>query len=172
MPPLWKMLGVKPPTSQDKLKQLHSQCQKKKSGSLFLTLCHLVIIYKCYSHQTFVNSSLRICLLDFGFVFEWPHYRVLWGEGEGVWEALDISWKHGIRHSCHDYFCHQTIYYWCAKVLKSFFWVMPFLYCLRKDPRIPCAGLTKVAGCWWKSPPTWLVSASYSAWHFFTDGIF
>ena len=23
-----------------------------------------------------------------------------------------------------------------------------------------------------KSPPTWLVTASYSAWHFFTDGIF
>ena len=23
-----------------------------------------------------------------------------------------------------------------------------------------------------KSPPTWLVSASYSAWHFFMDGIF
>ena len=23
-----------------------------------------------------------------------------------------------------------------------------------------------------KSPPTWLVSASYSAWHFFTDGVF
>ena len=93
------------------------------------------------------------------------------GNGEGVWGVLDISWKYGIRHSCHDYFCHQTIYYWCAKVLKSFFWVMSFLYCLRKDPRIPCAGLTKVAGCRWKSLSAWLVSASYSAWRFFTDGI-
>ena len=94
------------------------------------------------------------------------------GEGEGVWGVLDISWKHGIRHSCHDYFCHQTIYYWCAKVLKSFFWVMSFLYCLRKDPTIPCAGLTKVAENR-KSLSTWLaVSASYSAWRFFTDGIF
>ena len=34
------------------------------------------------------------------------------------------------------------------------------------------AGLSKVAGCWQKSPPTWLVLAGYSAWHFFTDGTF
>ena len=167
------MLGIKPPTSQDKLKQLHSRWSKKL-GSLFLTLCHLVIIYKCYSHQAFVNSSLHICLLEFGFVFWVTSLQGLGGgNGEGVWGVLDIFWKYGIRHSCHDYFCHQTIYYyWCAKVLKSFFWVMSFLYCLRKDPRIPCAGLTKVAGCRWKSLSAWLVSASYSAWHFFTDGIF
>ena len=102
MPPLWKMLGVKPPTSQDKLKQLHSQCQKKKSGSLFLTLCHLVIIYKCYSHQTFVNSSLRICLLDFGFVFWVTSLQGLVGGGWGclrsiryfleTWHQAFMSW--------------------------------------------------------------------------------
>ena len=28
------------------------------------------------------------------------------------------------------------------------------------------AGLSKIAGCWRKSPPTWLVSAGYSAWYF------
>ena len=33
-------------------------------------------------------------------------------------------------------------------------------------------GLWKVAGCQRKSLPTWLVSAGYSAWHFFTDGVF
>ena len=33
-------------------------------------------------------------------------------------------------------------------------------------------GLSKVAGCRQKSPPTWLESAGYSAWHFFMDGIF
>ena len=33
-------------------------------------------------------------------------------------------------------------------------------------------GLSKVAGYRRKSPPTWLVSACYSAWHFFTDGLF
>ena len=33
-------------------------------------------------------------------------------------------------------------------------------------------GLSKVAVCQRKLPPTWLVSASYSAWHFFTDGTF
>ena len=32
--------------------------------------------------------------------------------------------------------------------------------------------LSKVAGCWRKSPPTWLVLAGYSAWRFFTDGVF
>ena len=32
--------------------------------------------------------------------------------------------------------------------------------------------LSKVVGCWQKSPPTWLVSASYSAWHFFAVVIF
>ena len=31
-------------------------------------------------------------------------------------------------------------------------------------------GLSKVADCRQKSPPTWLVSASYSAGHFFMDG--
>ena len=34
------------------------------------------------------------------------------------------------------------------------------------------AGLSKVASCQGESPPTWLISASYSAWHFFKDGIF
>ena len=34
------------------------------------------------------------------------------------------------------------------------------------------AGLSKVAGCQGKSPPSWLVSACYSAWHFFTNGFF
>ena len=33
-------------------------------------------------------------------------------------------------------------------------------------------GLSKVASLQRKSPPTWLVSAGYSAWHFFTDGVF
>ena len=32
--------------------------------------------------------------------------------------------------------------------------------------------LSKVARCQRKSPPAWLVLAGYSAWHFFTDGIF
>ena len=34
------------------------------------------------------------------------------------------------------------------------------------------SGLSKVAGCWQKSPPPWLVPTSYSAWHFITDGVF
>ena len=168
------MLGIKPTTSQDKLKQLHSQCQKKK---VWITIPNLVpfsnylqVLFPsnfCQLLTSHLLVRLWLCLLS-----DLTGYRVLWGEGEGVWGVLDISWKHGIRHSCHDYFCHQTIYYWCAKVLKSFFWVMSFLYCLRKDPTIPCAGLTKVAGCRWKLLSTWLVSASYSAWRFFTDGIF
>ena len=32
------------------------------------------------------------------------------------------------------------------------------------------SGLSKVAGCRQKSPPTLLLSAGHSAWHFFTDG--
>ena len=31
--------------------------------------------------------------------------------------------------------------------------------------------LSKVAGCWWKSLPTWLVLAGYSAWQFLMDDI-
>ena len=31
--------------------------------------------------------------------------------------------------------------------------------------------LSKVAGCWWKSLPTWLVLAGYSAWRFLMDDI-
>ena len=34
------------------------------------------------------------------------------------------------------------------------------------------SGLSIVAGCQQKLLPTWLVSASYSAWYFFTDGIY
>ena len=33
-------------------------------------------------------------------------------------------------------------------------------------------GLSKVASCRRKLPPTWLVSAGYSAWQFFTNGVF
>ena len=33
------------------------------------------------------------------------------------------------------------------------------------------AGLSKVAGRWRKLPPTWLVSADYSALHVLTDGV-
>ena len=32
------------------------------------------------------------------------------------------------------------------------------------------SGLSTVAGCRRKSPPTWLVSAGYSAWHYFLYG--
>ena len=32
--------------------------------------------------------------------------------------------------------------------------------------------LSKVAGYWGKVPPTWLVQACYSAWHFFADDVF
>ena len=34
------------------------------------------------------------------------------------------------------------------------------------------SGLSKVAACQRKSPPTWLVSTGYPAWHFFMDGVF
>ena len=40
------------------------------------------------------------------------------------------------------------------------------------DENLAHPGLSKVAGCRRKSPPTKLVSAGYSAWHFFTDGVF
>ena len=51
---------------------------------------------------------------------------------------------------------------------------MEFLYIflITEQELFVYGGLSKVAGCWRKSPPTWLVSASYSAWHFFTDGVF
>ena len=38
--------------------------------------------------------------------------------------------------------------------------------------KLGLAGLSKVATCRRKLPPTWLISADYSAWHFFTGGIF
>ena len=79
-----------------------------------------------------------------------------------IWHQAFMSWL---------FLSSNNILLMC-KSPKKFFWVMSFLYCLRKDPTIPCAGLTKVAGCRWKSLSAWLVSASYSAWHFFTDGIF
>ena len=34
------------------------------------------------------------------------------------------------------------------------------------------SGLSKVAGCRRKSSPAWWVSAGYSAWYFFMDGVF
>ena len=33
-----------------------------------------------------------------------------------------------------------------------------------------CPGLSKVEYCWRKSPPTWLLTAGYSAWPFFFYG--
>ena len=48
--------------------------------------------------------------------------------------------------------------------------ITPVTWNLEYPPWGP--GLSKVAGCRNKSPPTWLVSAGYSAWHFFTDDAF
>ena len=48
------------------------------------------------------------------------------------------------------------------------------VYCVVYSPVFNehCPGLSKVAGCQQKLPPIWLVSAGYSAWHFFSDGFF
>ena len=40
------------------------------------------------------------------------------------------------------------------------------------DENLAHPGLSKETGCWRKSPPTWLVSAGYSDWHFLKDGVF
>ena len=40
------------------------------------------------------------------------------------------------------------------------------------DENLAHPGLSKEAGCWQKSPPTWLVLAGYSDWHFLKDGVF
>ena len=40
------------------------------------------------------------------------------------------------------------------------------------DENLAHPGLSKEAGCWRKSPPTWLVLAGYSDWHFLKDGVF
>ena len=45
----------------------------------------------------------------------------------------------------------------------------PFLTLVITDHII--SGLSKVAGCQQKPLSTWLVSAGYSAWHFFMDGV-
>ena len=45
-------------------------------------------------------------------------------------------------------------------------------YPLSNEFHLRSVGLSKVAGCRRKSPPTWLVSAGYSAWHFFTGSVF
>ena len=51
-------------------------------------------------------------------------------------------------------------------------WLENFIQQELKQRHSWCPGLSKVAGGWQKSQPTWLVSAGYSAWHFFTDSIF
>ena len=71
----------------------------------------------------------------------------------------------------------------CSWTLTS---LSPYNQAKKKTPRIQPSwhtythtnewdfgsGLSKVSGCRWKSPPTWLVSAGYSAWHFFMDDVF
>ena len=47
-----------------------------------------------------------------------------------------------------------------------------FLKFLKNSEFPYLSGLSKVTGCRRKSPPTWLVSAGYSAWHFFMDVVF
>ena len=76
-----------------------------------------------------------------------------------------------------SFHCYTLLAMWpggqCIKLQIRGSWVQ-----VPPDPVVPslnphpCSGLSKVAGCRWKSPPTWLVSAGYSAWHFFMDGIF
>ena len=55
-----------------------------------------------------------------------------------------------------------------------FSWVSGKRHLITTPSRNYCqvSGLSKVAGYWRKLPPTWSVSAGYSASHFFTDGIF
>ena len=53
-------------------------------------------------------------------------------------------------------------------------WKSPTVIILTHNPakNILTPGLSKVAGWRQKLLPTWLVLAGYSAWHFFTDGVF
>ena len=76
-----------------------------------------------------------------------------------------------------SFHCYTLLAMWpggqCIKLQIRGSWVQ-----VPPDPVVPslnphpCSGLSKVAGCQWKSLPTWLVSAGYSAWHFFMDGVF
>ena len=63
----------------------------------------------------------------------------------------------------------------CLIYVSEIFWVESerTISKFRKRNKIfVSSGLSKVASCQRKSPPICLVSASYSAWHFFTGGIF
>ena len=42
----------------------------------------------------------------------------------------------------------------------------------KSDQSLEETGVSKEAGCQQKSLPTWLISAGYSAWHFFTNSVF
>ena len=68
-------------------------------------------------------------------------------------------------------------YEYCSTVPRTFVQDCSLLYVAQISGRAcrtldHSAGLSKLAGCWRKSPPTWLVSTGYSAWHFITDGVF
>ena len=54
---------------------------------------------------------------------------------------------------------YNFIFFWASRDEKQFFWT-------------PVSRVVKSSRCQRKSPPTWLLSAGYSAWHFFTDGVF
>ena len=62
---------------------------------------------------------------------------------------------------------------WLCMNVSIPFYIYPFVMVLWDGVILTVSsgltGLSKVAGCWRKSLPTWLVSASYFAWYFFMD---
>ena len=62
----------------------------------------------------------------------------------------------------------------CTLSLRKFACIVLYIFyaVFRACISLVISRLLKVASCRRKLPPIWLVSASYSAWHFFTDGVF
>ena len=120
------------------------------------------------------NPNITRCqgILFHTFYFNWGLAPICKEPENSIqWQPLETSYpqqKWDVQPSLRDLskgnklpkMCHKmsALYSSCYEQPASW-------YCL-------FAGLSKVASCRRKSPPTWLVSAGYSAWHFFTNGIF
>ena len=103
-----------------------------------------------------------------------PFFQAMLPVTSTPWKAFFTKTYNGMTVSFH---CYTFLAMWpggqCIKpqIRRSWVQVPPDQVMPSLNPH-PCSGLSKVAGFWRKSPPTWLVSAGYSAWHFFMDGVF
>ena len=128
--------------------------------------------------SNFVTDLVRETIILF-FPKMTDIHSTVWGQEIVILRFTDFSqrWKLSKRSQSLKFACIFLCNFACIFFIRVFGACICMKYGRFRHKKHVCnavipAGLSRVAGCWQKSLPTWLVSAGYSAWNFVTDGIF